>query len=144
MSAAVGTFYRSFDLPWSTPPEERRRFRRIVGGSLLVVLLMSLIMPWLPVPERDLDVPPPVPPRLAKLVLERATPLPPPPPPVETPEPEPEARPEPTAAETKRVEERPVPGPDLDRTQQARRTRETGDEVVVGTEDDGAVKDGHR
>ena len=31
-----------------------------------------------------LDVPPPVPPRLAKLVLERATPLPPPPPPVET------------------------------------------------------------
>ena len=121
MSAAVGTWYRTFDLPWSTPPEERRRFQRIVGGSLLVVLLLSLIIPWLPAPERGLNVPPPVPPRLAKLVLERATPLPPPPPPVEMREPEPEARPEPTATETKRTEGRAAPGPDLDRTQQARR-----------------------
>jgi TonB family protein len=75
----------------------------------------------LPAPERNLDVPPPIPPRLAKLVLERATPLPPPPPPVETRELEPEAAPEPTAQEPRKIEERAKPGPDLDRTQQARK-----------------------
>jgi protein TonB len=80
-----------------------------------------VIVPMLPAPERNLDVPPPIPPRLAKLVLERATPLPPPPPPVETRELEPEAAPEPTAQEPRKIEERAKPGPDLDRTQQARK-----------------------
>ena len=121
MTAAVANFYRSFDLPWTTPPEERERFRRIVGTCLAVVLALSVIVPMLPAPERSLDVPPPIPPRLAKLVLERATPLPPPPPPVETRELEPEAAPEPTAQQPRKIEERAAPGPDLDRTQQARK-----------------------
>lgn len=121
MTAAVANFYRSFELPWTTPPEERERLRRIVGICLAVVLALSVIVPMLPAPERNLDVPPPIPPRLAKLVLERATPLPPPPPPVETRELEPEAAPEPTAQEPRKIEERAKPGPDLDRTQQARK-----------------------
>ena len=121
MTAAVANFYRSFELPWTTPPEERERLRRIVGICLAVVLALSVIVPMLPAPERNLDVPPPIPPRLAKLVLERATPLPPPPPPVETRELEPEAAPEPTAQEPREIEERAKPGPDLDRTQQARK-----------------------
>jgi TonB family protein len=121
VTAAVANFYRSFELPWTTPPEERERLRRIVGICLAVVLALSVIVPMLPAPERNLDVPPPIPPRLAKLVLERATPLPPPPPPVETRELEPEAAPEPTAQEPRKVEERAKPGPDLDRTQQARK-----------------------
>jgi TonB family protein len=122
VTAAAAYLYRSFELPWTTPPEERERFRRIVGICLALVLALSVIVPMLPAPQRNLDVPPPIPPRLAKLVLERATPLPPPPP-VETRElaPEPETAPEPTAREPKKVEERAEPGPDLDRTQKARK-----------------------
>ena len=119
MTAAVASFYRTFDLPWTAGPGERSRFRRIVAICLAIVLLLSIVLPLLPVPERDMAVPPPVPPRLAKLVLERATP-PPPPPPVETqlPEPEPE-RPVPT--EATRAEQREQPAPDIDRTQRARK-----------------------
>jgi len=121
VTALAANYYRSFDLPWSVAPEERQRLRRIVGICLGVVLLLSLIVPWLPTPERNLDVPPPVPPRLAKLVLERATPLPPPPPPIQRDEPESQPEPEPTAQEPRKVTEQPMPGPDLDRTQAARK-----------------------
>lgn len=124
MTAVAAYHYRRFDLPWNVPPAERERFRRIVGICLGVVLLLSLIVPFLPVPERDLDVPPPVPPRLAKLVLERATPLPPPPPPVvERAEPEPVPEPEPVAVpeRPRPVEERRPPAPEIDRTQAARK-----------------------
>ena len=116
MSAAVATYYRSFELPWYTPPEERRRLQRIVGICLVVVAVLSLVVPWLPAPERDLNVPPPVPPRLAKLVLERETP-PPPPPPVETRA----LEPEPASAEARQAGERPQATRDLDRTQRARK-----------------------
>jgi TonB family protein len=116
VTAAAAYLYRSFELPWTTPREDRDRFRRIVGICLAVVLALSVIVPMMPAPERSLDVLPPIPPRLAKLVLERATPLPPPPP-VETRELAPE--PEPTATK-KKVDER-AKAPDLDRTQQARK-----------------------
>ena len=116
------SYYRRFELPWSIPAEDRERFRRIVGICLGVVLVLSLVVPLLPAPERDLNVPPPVPPRLAKLVLERAIPLPPPPPPVlEKAEPESVTEPEPVRQQPQRVEERPQPGPDIDRTQAARK-----------------------
>jgi TonB family protein len=121
VTAAAAYLYRSFELPWTTPPEDRDRFRRIVGLCLSIMLALSVIVPMLPAPERSLEVPPPIPPRLAKLVLERATPLPPPPPPVEVREPAPEAEPEPTATEPKKIEERAAPGPDLERTQKARK-----------------------
>jgi len=121
VTAAVAYFYRTFDLPWVTPPEERERFRRIVTTCLTVVMILALIVPWLPTPQPDLNVPPPIPPRLAKLLLERATPLPPPPPPVELREPERATTPEPVAREPRKVDDRPTPGPDLDRTQQARK-----------------------
>jgi protein TonB len=118
VTAAVANLYRSFELPWTTPPGERDRFRRIVGICLAFVLALSVIVPMLPAPERGLGVPPPIPPRLAKLVLERATPLPPP---VETPEHAPEAPPEPTAQKPRKADEKPSQRPDLDRTQQARK-----------------------
>lgn len=122
MSVAVAQHYRSFDLPWVTPPEERERLRRIVGTCLAIVLILSVIVPLLPAPQRDLNVPPPIPPRLAKLVLERATPLPPPPPPpAELREPDPVTMPDEAVREPRKVDERPAPGPDLDRTQQARK-----------------------
>jgi TonB family protein len=108
--------YRTFELPWSVPPEERARFRRIIAICLALTLLLSLVMPFLPAPERDLSVPPPVPPRLAKLVLERTTP-PPPPPPVETREPESE----PASMEPRPADATQRPARDLDQTQQARK-----------------------
>jgi protein TonB len=122
VTAAAANLYRSFELPWNTPPAERERLRRIVGACLAVVLALCVIVPMLPVPERRPDALPPVPPRLAKLVLERATPLPPPPP-VETRElaPEPEPAPETKPRQPAEAAERAKPGPDLDRTQKARK-----------------------
>lgn len=120
MTAAVAQFHRTFDLPWVTPPEDRERLRRIVGTCLAVVLVLSVTVPWLPVPQPDLNVPPPIPPRLAKLLLERATPRPLPPP-ADLREPALATIPEPAARKPREVAELPTPGPDLDRTQQARK-----------------------
>jgi hypothetical protein len=113
MPALITFFYRTYELPWDVDPEERDRFRKMWRTALAVVLLFSIAMPWLPVPERPFDVPPPVPPRIAQLVLERATPPPPPPPP-----------PQPERAEMQpKPDTKPVPRPesDLARTQDARK-----------------------
>jgi outer membrane biosynthesis protein TonB len=119
MTAAVAYYYRSFDLPWTVSEEEREQFRRLWRTLLAVVLLLSIVVPWLPVPERPLDVPPALPPRIAKLVLERAIPPPPPPPPPEIRE-EPKevaAKPQPQSRE----KPKPQPETELARTQNARR-----------------------
>ncbi|MGQ0430105.1 MAG: AgmX/PglI C-terminal domain-containing protein [Gammaproteobacteria bacterium] len=110
MPALITFYYRSYELPWDVDPDERERFRKMWRSALGVVLLFSIAMPWLPVPERPFDAPPAIPPRIAQLVLERATPPPPPPPPERA-----ETRPRP--------EQKPVPQPetDLARTQRARR-----------------------
>ncbi len=115
---AAAIHYRSFELPWSPQPEEQRRFRRLWVGCLVATLLAGLIVPWLPVSEPALDVPPAVPPRLAKLVLERTVPPPPPPPVVEQAPPE---EPPPVPRERPDQREVPTPAPDIDRTQQARK-----------------------
>ena len=94
-AAAVQFRYRMAVLPWTVSEEEERRFRRILKRVLLACALFSLIMPWLPVPKVDRTQPEELPPRLAKLLLERETP---PPPPVRRPEPEaPAAKPQPEA-----------------------------------------------
>lgn len=108
MSVAATYYYRSFELPWNIPEDERERFRRSWLWALGVVIALGLIVPWLPTPEPDLEVPPPVPPRLARLVLERAIPPPPPPP----------VQPERVQPEKVQQVER---APDLKRTQDARR-----------------------
>ena len=115
-------YYRTFDLPWTLSIEDEQRFRKILLNVLGIILLLSLIMPWLPTPERDFDQLDEVPPRFAKLILERPAPPPPPPPPKEIeqelePEPEPvvEKQPEPEPI----VEPEPEPEP-IDRTKQAR------------------------
>jgi TonB family protein len=58
-------------LPWSVSEEEEQRFRRILKRLLLLCLLLSLAMPWLPVPKPDRNKVEELPPRLAKLLLER-------------------------------------------------------------------------
>lgn len=95
MSAAVADFRFSV-LPWSISEEDEARFRRILRRVLIACVVFALIMPWLPVPKVDRSKEEEVPPRLAKLLLEREAP--PPAPVVRKPEPEaPAAKPQPEA-----------------------------------------------
>lgn len=98
--AAAG--YRSYILPWDVSLAEEQRLRQIGKQVAIATLVLMVLFSLLPVPEMDSSVPPPVPPRLARLVLEKPTP----PPPVqrELPRPEPEVRPEPVAPTEKTVE----------------------------------------
>ncbi|MFP5348691.1 MAG: TonB family protein [Gammaproteobacteria bacterium] len=79
------SYYASAALPWTVSEEDERRFRTILRRLLILFVLLSVIMPFLPLPKVDRQEAE-VPPRLAKLVLERQAP--PPPPVVKAPEPE--------------------------------------------------------
>jgi protein TonB len=136
MSAATPVLYRIYDLPWTTGEAEQERLRKIVRVSLTALVVLSLVISFLPVPERPADQPQEIPTRLARLVVERQAPPPPPPPPVVREEPvvEPPPQPEPQrVVEERRVEPEPVvqneppPQPQVDRTEQAReRARNAG------------------
>ena len=118
--------YRVYELPWTLDADDERRFRRIVRNVMLAILVFGLVLPWLPLPETLDDVPPEVPQRYAKLMLEKKPPPPPPPVPKTEPRPEPvvEATPEPV----EQVRPDPVPEPEParepapERVQQARET----------------------
>ena len=79
MTAAALASFRTPVLPWAVAVDDDARFRRIWQRVLVTVLLLCIALPWLPVMKEDRTQPQPLPPRLAKLLLER--PLPPPPPP---------------------------------------------------------------
>lgn len=90
----MSALYHAYELPWSPAPGEQRRLRKITTVVLVVALVLALVVPFLPVSERERTAET-LPPRLAELVLEKRQ-LPPPPP---APEPEPEPQPEPEAEE---------------------------------------------
>jgi TonB family protein len=71
--------YHSPYLPWLVSQEEKRRFRKIVQWVFGLCLVLALIVPFLPVPEVDREKAETLPPRMAKLVLERKKAKPPPP-----------------------------------------------------------------
>ncbi|MBT9598336.1 MAG: energy transducer TonB [Vitreoscilla sp.] len=76
---ALAVSFRNPVLAWATPPEDDARFRRINGTVIALVLLFGLALPWLPVPDIVHDVVQPLPPPLAKLLLEdKPLPVPPP------------------------------------------------------------------
>jgi len=104
MSASLA-YRRSALLPWTVSEEDEQRFRRILRRVLLICTLISLIMPWLPVPKVDRTEIEELPPRLAKLLLERQ----PAPPPIVVPsrKPEPEAAPKPQPEVTKPEPKKP-------------------------------------
>jgi len=68
---ATFAYYRPAILPWTVSAEDERRFRRILSRVLIICILISLIMPWLPLPKVDRTKAEELPPRLAKLLLER-------------------------------------------------------------------------
>jgi periplasmic protein TonB len=108
-------YYRNYELPWERE-ENDEFFRKLWLISLAVTLVLGIILWLLPRPEVPIDLKPSVPPRLAKIVIEKEIPPPPPPPVVEPDKPKPEEKP------PERVAERPKPNerPDLARTQNAR------------------------
>jgi protein TonB len=70
----------NYGLNWGFANNDDTRFKRIARNNLLVALLLSILIPFLPLPEL---APPPVeeqPERLVKLIFEKEI-VPPPPPP---------------------------------------------------------------
>ncbi len=109
-------FYRSYALPWELGLDQEDRFREILKRVAVAVLALAMVLSLLPLPERDEFAVREVPPRFARLLLDKPQP---PPPPVlrqapEAPEPEP-AKPE------KVVEKQPEPGPQSDTIEKARK-----------------------
>ena len=141
MSAAAISF-RVGVLPWAATPEDEARFRRIrrtvLGASVLVCLALLLA----PKPQEDRTQPVELPPRLARLVLEREAPPAPKPAeapraaepttpkearPADTAKPEP-VRPKPEPAHTAAVPaaRNPVPGKPPGENLEAARRRAAG------------------
>jgi len=115
-------FYREYDLPWTTGQSQDKKFQRLLGIIFLICLVLSIVWPFIPVPERDPFDVEEIPPRIAQLLLEEK-PLPPPPPPVVEEEPEPEIddpEPEQVVEETPEPEPEPIPEPEPDREEIAR------------------------
>ena len=109
----IAPYYRQYVLPWEA--EDRDAFFRKLWMAFLAACLLIGIVIWLiKLPERALDVQATIPPRLAKIIIEKE--IPPPPPPVAV---EPEQEPEVTRPEPDKVRPQEKT-PDLARTQNAR------------------------
>ena len=98
--------YRTYDLPWDLSREQDERFRKIIKQILLCALAFCIVTPLLPVPEPDPGAVQELPPRFAKLLLEK--PVVPPPPPVVQPKPE-AVQPEQKVARTPQPVDKPQP-----------------------------------
>ena len=115
-------FYREYDLPWTTGQSQDKKFQRLLGIIFLICAVLSIVWPFIPVPEPDPFDVDEIPPRIAQLLL-KEKPLPPPPLPVveEEPEPEPDdPEPEQVVEETPEPEPEPEPEPVPDREEIAR------------------------
>ncbi len=103
--------YRIYTLPWDAAPEQEKNFHKLLIRVGIGVLVLAIVFSFMPLPESAFDEFEAVPPRFAKLLLEK--PEPPPPPPVIQPRPE-KLKPEPVAEEKKPEpvsEPEPIPEP---------------------------------
>lgn len=112
MSYALAPYYRSFRL-WDLDAAQERGFRKLWMTLLAVGLVLAVLVSLIRLPERSALVQETIPPRLAKIVIEREPPPPPPPPPQPVDEPKPVEQPKPEV----------VPQPEQ-RQEQARRRAE--------------------
>jgi protein TonB len=78
-AAAAAVSFRLPALPWAPSIEDDTRFRRVLHRVLAVVVVLCLAMLFVPPPKVDRAQPQELPPRLARLLLEKAS-VPPPPP----------------------------------------------------------------
>ena len=46
-------FYREYELPWTTGRSQDKKFRRLLGIVFLVCGVLSVVWPFIPVPEPD-------------------------------------------------------------------------------------------
>jgi protein TonB len=106
------TLYRTFELPWTASGEFEQRFRRILRVVLVIYAVLGILVPLLPVVEKQRLAREELPERVVRLIIEQPKP-PPPPPKVEPP---PEVR-------VVKVEPKPVTPP-VDRVQEARHKAE--------------------
>ena len=114
-------FYREYELPWTTGQDQEKKFQRLLGIIFLICMALSIVWPFIPVPEPDPFDIEEIPPRIAQLLLEEQPLPPPPPPPQEELEPESEEpEPEQVVEEDPEPEPEPEPEPVVDRTEQAR------------------------
>ncbi len=112
-------YYREYDLPWTSGSDQDKKFQRVLRTVFLIFGVLSLVWPFIPVPEPDPYDVTEIPPRIAKLLLEER-PLPPPPPPkVEEVEPD-DPEPEQVVEAEKEPETKPEPEPIPDREEIAR------------------------
>jgi periplasmic protein TonB len=90
----LAPYYRLYDLPWSPTEEVEARFRKIVRNAFIVFAVLAILIPLLPMRERDLAKAPQIPDRIVKLVIEKKVvpPPPPPPPKIEEKKPEPQKK----------------------------------------------------
>lgn len=99
----------NLELPWSSSVDEDRRFWRVFGFLLVPFLLLSIAIPYIPVPEKKREELEKLPPQLARIVLEKKElPKPPPPPP----KPKEEKKPEEKKPEEKKPEPKPEKKPE--------------------------------
>ncbi|HEX7028407.1 MAG TPA: AgmX/PglI C-terminal domain-containing protein [Gammaproteobacteria bacterium] len=87
--AYIVIYRRDTVMPWEETPRDRQRFRRVLRTVTLLMLLLSIVLPFLPVPELEPAEVTEIPERIARLVEQRKPP-PPPPPQVAEKKPEPE------------------------------------------------------
>jgi TonB family protein len=116
-------YYRTWALPWDLAAEDNDKLRGIAKKVFIVTLVLTVLLSLLPTPEIDRDEAERVPPRFAKLMLDKPKP---PPPPVVQPKPEEPKPEEPKLVEEKKpepqpvVEKKPEPKP-VDKIEEARK-----------------------
>jgi TonB family protein len=115
--------YRTYLLSWDTALDAEQRFREIMQRTTITVAVLCVLVALLPLPERDRTAARPVPPRLARLLLEK--PVPAPVIPREEPPPVKAEKPEPVAPEERAIEA-PRPAPVDSRNQARERASNAG------------------
>ncbi|HEY0941611.1 MAG TPA: AgmX/PglI C-terminal domain-containing protein [Steroidobacter sp.] len=88
--STLAPYYRLYDLPWSPTEEVEARFRKVVRNAFIVFAILAVLIPLIPVPEKQFVKAPDIPDRIVKLVIEQKAPPPPPPPPPKLEEKKPE------------------------------------------------------
>ncbi len=72
----MASLYRQYILPWTPLPDDDGLLKRILIVVLAVTVVLSVVIPFIPVPKEDRNKVEPLPPRLAQLVMEKQKPKP--------------------------------------------------------------------